>query len=900
MKIIGIKPIGLEDRMMRTLMLAALVLMTLTFLLAGCELEADKEVTEMPSRGYGDTFKIHVDDVGLFRDIDESGKTTDRRGLWYDRDHDFFDRPDGVDIRDNVKDMFYQIDKPTAGIIGLSFGEDGYADGGKPIAMAKLVPGVQDYDIPLDSIMEWVREDAALGYIPSKYNDDSNILVYYNRVTGVEYEAALTGEKRERGYKFQSLGTIRVRPGGTKSATSEDPEELYSTDEDEGDYAPAFVGDVNPRCAEWGEVCKKEDECDMFEDGWSVTDCKQRMFNYYDGNVGSQYLGCLKGCLGKGCDEFQTCKNLCLKNRLTDAYGCGGSYGPDVMDVFYVIETDGEYAFAEEGVEISGDSRLSVYVEYADVECNMDGGKFIVTINGNETKFNLPSGIGCNSVQDGLFIGFTFENPFPEGRVDFSLSMSDGELNGEPCGQIGEQTYNGYFEVSEPGRDVIDTRFDEIRRMFDMFEVYAPNLTKYNTGTGFIDVHSIASKFVYELMEFDVGIIQGYIWSFKGTHSLGDLDLTRLNNLIFTTTHDTRGTKYDESDDVQASAFYIDQPMSPGLFTFYGDAGWNLYPKGPYGRENDNQPFVKGDFETTRVSLPMNPYFSVDLKYTGCAASCETYFETVYDVLRKKFKAFDTREEAMESCQNDFRDEYWSCQVDCIKKAEVGLNGCITLDNCQKNCPSSPSGGNQSWCDMADDIAIKMQLNIDSAFLSNCVYKKVLYGPDSEQAGGCSWTQDEIEDWEPLKIGVLGISTAGSLDPLPGAVEDVEPGKSNYLIHLPFGPKMPLTFLPIGSEMSAGQGQMYLAAFDKDGKIFATGFYPPDDNNDVGWLWLLIYGYNWSGGSLEGWSLGTVAGNSITDTVDIREPVLEMEFGDIRALSNGPEEDFLDPNASEL
>ena len=91
------------------------------------------------------------------------------------------------------------------------------------------------------------------------------------------------------------------------------------------------------------------------------------------------------------------------------------------------------------------------------------------------------------------------------------------------------------------------------------------------------------------------------------------------------------------------------------------------------------------------------------------------------------------------------------------------------------------------------------------------------------------------------------------------------------------------------------QAQFYFVAFT-DANLFATGYYSPDEDNDENWAWLLIYGYNWVSSSTQGWSLGTVAGNSITGFVNIFEPIIELNFGDLGAL----DEDPLDPNATEL
>ena len=874
--------------------------MALGLLITGCELEADKYSEELPTRNVGTTFKLFVDDVGPYQETDESGAKTERWGYFFDADHNYFDGEND----ENVKDGFYQLSRPTAGIIALRFGDDGYGAGGLPIAMTRLKAKKVHYEIPLESITHWVKEDNTIGYKPGQYLDEANFLVYFNRVTGEEFEAALTGENREYGFDFVGLGTVDASSGkGTKSAdTSFDSDQSY---EDEGDYEPYRIGDPDANCSRYNKICDIESKCNFFEGVWDKTDCKQRLFSYYkhNGRAGSDYINCLRDCSDSDdCSEFKTCKERCLERDLADENGCGGSYGPDVLDVFFVRERKGEISFEEEGVTLTDDDRLAVFVEYADVEGNMAGGKMIVTVNGADTEFDLPNGVHKSSLKEGIFLGFTFENPIPEGRVDFSIALVDGELNGKYCHKEGDVIYDGYFTVNNPTGDADNSEIEFAPRPLQFYEVYSPGIDKYNIGTGFIDTITIDRQYFYELEGFDIGIIQGYIWSLTGIHNMGDLSMNDLNGLIFTTPQDDRNTKYNDTDDITSYAFYIDQPMAAGLYSFWGDTGWNLYPKAPYGN-NDDQPFIRGDFETTEIYLPMTPYYSIDLDYTGCGDSCEFYIDLVYGALQMRLDFFnnadieDERAYALADCKSDFRDNYWSCRVDCLNLADMGLNGCISTEDCMDSCPSSPTQKQESWCDgnTIREIPLKLRLNIDPAFLKNCVYLKALYGPPismggtNDEAAHCEWAQDEPRNWEPIKIGVW--FNGG----LPGAYAEVKPGRtSDYLIHLPFGPKMPASFLS-GTADGMVQAQFYFAAFT-DANLFATGYYSPDENNDENWAWLLIYGYNWVSSSMQGWSLGTVAGNSITGFVNIFEPIIELNFGDLGAL----DEDPLDPNATEL
>ncbi len=870
--------------MSRKLLIGAMVILAAGLLMSGCNfLEADKESDLLPTRNVGDTFKLFVDDIGPFNEIDETGRKTGRKGFYFDQDHNWYP---GADNEDLIKDAFYQLSRPTAGIIALKFGDDGYAEGARPIAMAKIVAGQEHYEVPLESLREWVKEDNAIGYIPGQYKDDANKLVYFNRVTGEEFEAALTGKTDEAGFNFVSLGTVKVSVGGgNKSPGNSNPDYSFS-EEDQGDYTPFRAGDVDDKCSGYNSICN--DAQGYFEGGWSKTDCKQRLFSYFkhNGRVGSTYINCLKKCTKS---NYKSCQADCQDVELLDENGCGGSYGPDVLDVFYYRQRDGENSSVDEGVNLTGDDRLAVFVEYADAEGNMAGGKMVVTVNDEEFEFPFPSGVNKSSLKEGRFIGFTFENPLPEGRVDFSIALYDGKLNGKYCYKEGDDTYDGYFMVNNPSSDSDDSQIDGVKRVFQFFEIFSSQINKYNIGKGFVDISSLDRSYFVELMEFDVAIVQGYIWSFLGVHDMRDFNISDLNNLIFTTPQDDRNTKYNDADDLTAYAFYIDQPMTSGLFTFYGDAGWNLYPKAPYGA-NDDQPFIRGDFATTEIYLPMTPYYGVELDYTGCGESCDYYLEFLYDFLHMDLAYYgNDYDKALADCRNDFRDDYWSCRVDCLNLADTRMNGCISVEDCMDKCPDAPTQKEESWCDGAKEIPLHLRMNIDPGFLKNCLYLKAIYGPEHQDAAHCEWTQDEIDLWEPIKLGVW------FNDGLPGAYVELKWPQQDYTINLPFGPKIPMSFLSSGQADGMIQGQFYITAFTEN-QLWGSGFYAPDENNDAGWAWLMIYAYNWSGPSMQGWSLSTVSDNSITGFVNIFEPIIELNFGDLRAL----DDDNLDPNADEL
>ena len=169
------------------------ILFTLAFLLgaslfiAGCELKGKDEGAQLPTRGYG-TFKMHIEDLGPVREVNEAGQFTGRRGFNFDADED------------GVAENFYQIDKPTGGIVALSFDQvTGEANGGLPVAMQLFRAGQQDYEIPLQSLTSWIKIDQALGYRRAQYVDQPDILVYEDRIADKQLEAPMTGARRLSG-----------------------------------------------------------------------------------------------------------------------------------------------------------------------------------------------------------------------------------------------------------------------------------------------------------------------------------------------------------------------------------------------------------------------------------------------------------------------------------------------------------------------------------------------------------------------------------------------------------------------------------------------------------------------------------------------------------------------------
>ena len=840
----------------------ALLLAVGLFLLSGCQLEADEEATLLPQRGYG-TFKLHVQDPGAEPDINEAGNRTGRRGFWYDAD------------QDGDPDEFYQIQYPSAGIIALSFdSETGMADGGLPVAMTRMTAGQENYEIPLESLTSWIKVDQTVGYRKAQYVDDPNILVYMDRINDMEYEAPLTGNHQTFNMYLASVGTVNPQRGGSSNA--EDPVPLDEEDEgdvllagyDDIDFTPARPGEAAAGCDDYQKTCKKESDCGLFAKDWTVLDCKQRLYHIDLDPYGKRYVSCVKRCSKKSCSKMASCIAECQDVELADHYSCDGEYGPETMDILYVVRRGSQVYRVEKGFTLEDGDQLAIFIDYADVEGDLGGGEMVVTFGGNTTTFDLPNGLGYNSFEDKAYIGFTVKSPLAKGNYDFTVQLIDGG-----CGNAGS-VVNGRFASGGQSQGFNST-IGGGRIGVEMFEIFDTGLNKFNLGKGFIDVRSIAmmegANFLYELYEFDVAIVQAYIWTFVNTDKFTGLTWNDINKLIFTTTHDSRGTKYDETDDIQSMAFYIDQPMSAGLFTFYGDAGWNIYPKSPYG-DNDEQPFMRGDFENTRIEVPFRPMYQVDEKYTGCNDTCDYWLDYVYDFLKKQVRGFGSKAEALANCKANSADAFWRELFFCYKKTEAMINGCQTVENCVADVPTLGNTG--PICRYADDIYLKVRVHINPAYLANEEFRQALF---NEQG---------LEDWEPLRLGVLGQDRdTGEWSAIPGATVPFEYGKTNYKVSLPYMPMVPNKFLQIQTAESSAQSQLYLGLWDSTWeRFYGSGYYEANDDLDGEWIWLVVYTYNWADPAQEGWSVGPVLGNTIYGWVNLWDEIFDIEFGDNRAF----------------
>ena len=819
---------------------------------AACQLEGEEEAATLPTAGY-DTFKIVTDPVGLVQEKDFNGAGTGRIGYLWDND------------LDGVGEKFYQINKPYAGIIGLMFGDDGYASGGQPFALAKLYPWQTEYEVPVDILTDWVLGNAALGYRKGEYVDEDNTLVYIDRVKDSEEEALLTGRHETADFRFHNFGVVNA--DSSKAAPASEGEDQG------GDITPSRPGDQSPKCGEYRSFC--DAVSDTFVSGWSKADCVNNLYQRNDGNYGTRYNSCLaNNCKNAG--DVLACAKDCRDQHLQDVFGCAGENAPEVADVLYLVGSGNQVALAEKGITITGDQSLSAYFMYKDAECNLAGGEMIVTVNGAETRFGIPAGVGCNSFEDRALLGFTFPN-LPNGEYEFTVAFQDGILDQGvrqlECNKVGP-AYTGSFVVDGVSREsngALATAYLPL----DMYEVYKEKLDAYTVGKGFIDTRVVDPQFFVDFPEFDVGFIQGYIWSIANTDDFGEWNFQVLNNSIFTTTQNDRETKFDESDDVQSYAFYIDQPLASGLFTFYGDAGWNLYPKGPSGDNND-QVFVRGAFGDTWMYVPFKPFNPLDpnnrdTKYVGCTFDATTIASKVFDAYPNGLgkNSFDgmSREEFTETIQANPVAPWSACRIQCIKETMAELNGCTDLSDCVDACTDSGKpnpAAPVNLCKYFDPLYVDVTVTVPPEFAASETYAAL-------------FQKDEDGEW-PLKVGLYAQTNSGQQG-VPGGYVDFIPGKTSYRIPFPYFPALPLEFLPINSATSAGQAQIYLTLFDKKGVAYGTPDMPADASHDVPWTYLVLYSYNWVSPTQEGWSLTELEGNSITAFVNPFNVNVPITFG---------------------
>ncbi|MBZ0270992.1 hypothetical protein K8I61_03080 [bacterium] len=892
----------------RWIVVAALIIATAGL---GCRLEGeDEDDVELPSAGYN-TFRLMVDDVGPVPEIDATGLRTGRRGFTFDRD------------LDGVGDTFYQLLRPSGGIIAIAFGEDGFATGGKAFAMAKFVAGQTHYEIPIETLTRWVRFGSAIGYREGRYIDEPNTLVYMDRVNGVEAEAKLTGNRRTVEHQLVTMGT--VAPGQGKSAPV--VEEPAWAALPAGESHEPFA--IDPRCTDYTKFCEALADTGSHAEGfadtgmpWSVTACAQNMYNHQDGGAGSRYNSCLTTeCAGENtADGIESCVLDCRRQTVIaeDAYGCGNQYAPAFDDVIYLVERGGQRFQFDSGVSVTGNDRLSFFFDYKDAECAFNAfdendpdtfhiGRVTVTFTEGATgtftftpKPNFT--LGCNSFEDGKMLGFTFDELI-DGDYEFTVqltniaiergrlgamdfgSMTQGEwedavddfVDRSACVKRGVP-YTGTFSVDgHEGGQQGRTNVSSLE--MDFFEVYEDAINPFNIGKGFIDPKTVEREsYFFEFEDFGLAILQGYIWGTIGIETFGEWSIDELNSNIFTTTENTRKTKFDDTDDVQAFAFYMDQPLSSGLFTLWGDAGWNIYSKGP-ANSNDSQPFVRENFDDVEIYMPFSP-LSADNEFNGCEFDPSWWADYLTDPLplglnQDTIEGF-TRDEFAQNLQRYSGTTWAQCRIACLRARQSARNGCFEWDDCFETCPAEPDAARQV-CDLPGNppLSLNVSVTVPEEFLSNPDFAAVL-SPDPEAVAN--------GEAEPLRVGLIGIGSDNQFHSVPGGWVPFQLGKTEYEVPLPYFPYTPPRFLIISAMMGSNQAQMYVGLLDKDDNPFGTASYPPDGAHTEDWSHLVLWANNWVQPVLEGWSLSVVEGNSITDFVDPFETTVGVTFGELTPL----------------
>jgi hypothetical protein len=705
-----------------------------------------------------------------------------------------------------------------------------------------------------------------------------------DRLFDEEKRAPMTGQRKVFDFQMLNLGVVDLSAGASAPAwidPGEEPGDEYEP-EGEGDYTPLAFGDPDPRCSDWTAHCQKLAACGYYGPEWSDVQCVKQLFAFTKSSPGQRFLRDIAGCNLQGsCGEYLGCRQGIWNEQFVDGFGCGNSYGPEANDFVLLVERGGQLYKEQPGYTLQNGEKLAIFVDYKDVEGNFSGGWLHIEGAGNTISLPVGYSLGFSAFKDKAMVGFTVQTPLPAGEYNLVLRMEDGGclVQGVP------------FRVNfkSAGVGVGDNAPIEGRVPFEMFEIYSLAIDKYNMGEGFVDLAAFntytENQFAYELTPFDVGIIQGYVWSMSGVDNFKLMTLDDLNRSIFTTTHDINGTKFDETDDTQSYAFFIDQPMTPGLFTFYGDAGWNLYPIGPYGA-NDDQPFEWAAFDTTRVKVPFSPIYSVSDQYVGCNDTCDYWIRLVYsqpDGLTVPGYTADKMDQAIADCQANSDDEFWRGLLSCYRKAAGSLDACVPLDVCVGSLPK-PLNRGKRICDRAENIPLHVAVTIPPEFLASTTY-----GPVIQNATG------------NLKIGVFSALTGAGCQMVPGAFEtfDINKAQGRYDLSLPYMPLVPQTFMQISSAEGSVQSQLYVGLCDVTADpagltgdtVGAHYSLPSAIYEDDEWFYLVIYTYNWSDPAQEGWALGVVSANTIYDFVDPYKAMVDVVFGSLQGVG----EDDLKP-----
>ncbi len=831
-----------------------------TILLAGCiQLKSDYKSQLLPTQGYG-AFKMKIDDPGPVAEVDEGGVATGRRGFLYDIDQS------GNPI------LFYQIQKLSAGIVSLAFDfTTGEAVGGQAAAVVLPVAGTTDYEIPLQSLTQWIKGDQAVGYIKSLYVDTPDVLVWNDRIFGGEDQAPMTGRQQDTTYQIVSLGTLDVSGAAGVKASANQKDAAPKAAQPAPSAPPLRapnLGGLNGNCNTWIPYCAKLDQCGHFGAQWSSVQCTNTLFAYTKSPEGQTYDTCIGKCSSNSsCGEFLDCRNACWNSAFTDVYGCGGDYGPAPNDVVMLVERAGALFKVSPGYTVQAGEKLAIVIDYKSAAANFAGGTVNVTAGSQTKAFAVPANLGHSSYGDKVMLAITLQSPLPKGDYELTIRLQ----NAPPC-----KTQGKPFPAKFSSAGVIsgDSTPIEGDVPFSLYEVYASAIDVFNVGQGFVDAsifRSSGQNFFDELANDQAAIMQGEIWTLAGVDDWTFMTSTQMNSDVFSSTHVTHKSKYDSATDVESSAFYCDQPIPPGAFSFYGDAGWNIYPIGPYGQFNTTQPFVHGNFDTTRLHIPFQPFTEVSSQYTGCADTCEYYLDEIYSPsVGGTAPGFPNEAAALAHCHANSADPYWTGLIECYRLAEGGFNACVSLSDCLKTVPPFGNAG-KTLCDAATSIPATMVATIPPAFLASPTYGPMLQTPGR------------------VKIGIAGEKTSGGWELVPGSFVDLDLDVTRYDLSLPYMPQVPLRFIQSASASGPTQTQLFPVMYDTVNKeVVGTGYYNPAPEYPTGqWFFLYIYTYNWTDVSQEGWSLGVVSGNSIYNFASPYNETVGVTFGDLRAIQGG-------------
>jgi hypothetical protein len=878
------------------LLALALVLVGLTPF--GCFLESGDETTVIPT-DEGDTFQIRTDDVGLVAETDEANAPTGRFGQVIDLDRDCRVGKDGT-LAENCKDEFYQIPYPKVGVFGLGFDPvTGMGNAAQTLGIIDMVPGQTHYKLPLKPITAWIHVGDVDKAIRGKTDDDLSRIFFVDPVTGEVGEGLLTGVTRKAVWNALSGGLVTLVPRGGDDDDSaiDDDTGNEKADDDTSDDDTGGDDDTVPdglTCETYPLVCEREEQCGLFEGDWTVDQCQTWMANHWRSSDMRRYMNCTVDCLAETtCDRFTACRKTCFDSKTFDQFGCDGKHAPEITDVIYLVDDGKAGARFGNGDTIKDDARVGIYFQYRDVEGDFEGGRLMVRFDGGTfaeaAAIDVP--LGENSFASGVVYGFSLATPIPQGQHTFEAYFEDA------CGLAGN-VVDGRFTV-EGGAGTANVEKFSGKIGTSQAEYYETKLNKYNEGKGLLAVEALDPKFFYNIEGIDVALLQCYIWLVQSPSDSSDYDYQAINYAILASTMTDGGTKYDGSDDSQASIFNFDEPMTAGVLLIWGDKGWNLFPTGPYGNNDVN--FIRGDWARDEIYVPTAPIYSVEEKYKGATDNCAYWVDFIYRdpevsggepdlhtglglTLKKSSGADLSINDAYELCRVSSANAYWNCVLGCAKREQDpafdlqrdsdaenpnASRRCIDPGACIDACRWDNVGETYREAG-AKPLSLKVNVEIPSYYLKKASHLKTLRNADRS-----------------LKVGVY-VRGAGLV---PGAYVDFNPNRRNYTVPLPYGDTIPNSFFAVNKISNAQIQALPALVTHREGaasdQLWGSSYNEPNTLYAKNWYWLIIYSYHWVTPVLEGWTLYSVEPPYLQDVFDIRSKSVVVRYGDLRAVDGG-------------